>query len=609
MRRVFSVLVALLIVSTATFSVVGSATAQTNQYEHTYTGSPGQVVVDFGTYSGSVDIVFNAPSINQPVYATTISTNQIDSNRVRITNHGAYEDITVTITGPSTEPTYEQSDVQLFGNSHSFGSTGADTDMECGSLEQVDQANGFESVIDCTGYPGVDDINTTSTDSQQLQQDIYQDALDTQATTNNTLTITDNYLNDTETSARIQGQNAYIRALNNGSSESSARVAARSAISDYYATHQRNLIETWNLSLSNWQYVNGVANNESGISGAQVPRTIYNDTYFVDVSGADDGAAESSSYGAVAYDSNGTTSVTLVNGETATAMSYTLQGDDYYSNTGELRGSNTVHQTYSPSSAPTITVTYDHTTVYTDNGELVVRSPGNNLPQRTVHNPQEFERAWSEIESQNQRVQDDMDTIVNNTYADYQSGQINNSDLVSPHVLSQRSAGESHQSWAAAMLTSIGSNSPDTLESTGGFEVATSQGTYTGILFIEENTQIENGTTYDSSNLNGTEYLVTANDTVELTGTWTVERITTTNGTGIQNVTYEDTTYKASNASELADNYDNLLEERAEIEAREQNLENSGGGALFGTSQSSLLVMMLLGGGVVFYIMREGDEV
>jgi len=58
--------------------------------------------------------------------------------------------------------------------------------------------------------------------------------------------------------------------------------------------------------------------------------------------------------------------------------------------------------------------------------------------------------AWNTIKSQRQTVHGDMDTLVNNTYTEYQNGEINNSDLVDPYVLSSEfSPGSEYQGWAA----------------------------------------------------------------------------------------------------------------------------------------------------------------
>ncbi len=76
------------------------------------------------------------------------------------------------------------------------------------------------------------DRHHDESDTAQVKTDIYQSALNSNASTDNTLTVLNNDLKDAKTQARIEGKNAYIRALNNGSSKSAAKNAAKEAVSD-----------------------------------------------------------------------------------------------------------------------------------------------------------------------------------------------------------------------------------------------------------------------------------------------------------------------------------------------------------------------------------------
>ncbi|KAA9400080.1 hypothetical protein Har1130_14590 [Haloarcula sp. CBA1130] len=202
-----------------------------------------------------------------------------------------------------------------------------------------------------------------------------------------------------------------------------------------------------------------------------------------------------------------------------------------------------------------------------------------------------------------------MDTLANNTYSAYQKGEINNSDLVDPYVLSnQQSAGEDFQGWAAAQLTLMGTNSPENFDQIGSFNVTTGDGTqYEGVLFSQENPasgQFENGTTYNTSNIGGTQYVVTSDRIVELDGEFTIDSISTQDGQAVQNVTIQKTTYETTNVTELKQQYEDLARKRAEIEAREQNLRGSAGGGLLGGSSSSL-VLVLVGVGTLYAVSQR----
>ncbi|RLM40569.1 hypothetical protein DVK00_20890, partial [Haloarcula sp. Atlit-47R] len=75
-------------------------------------------------------------------------------------------------------------------------------------------------------------------------------------------TTVDNYLQDTKTQARIIGKNAYIKALNNGSSKAAAKTEAKNAVEDYYAVKQVNLLNAWSQSTSHAKYLNATAVSE-----------------------------------------------------------------------------------------------------------------------------------------------------------------------------------------------------------------------------------------------------------------------------------------------------------------------------------------------------------
>ncbi|NLV06110.1 hypothetical protein GOC83_08210 [Haloarcula rubripromontorii] len=202
-----------------------------------------------------------------------------------------------------------------------------------------------------------------------------------------------------------------------------------------------------------------------------------------------------------------------------------------------------------------------------------------------------------------------MDTLAENTYSAYQAGEINNSDLVDPYVLSnQQSAGDDFQGWAAAQLTLMGTNSPENFDQIGSFNVTTESGTqYEGVLFSQENPasgQFESGTTYNTSKIGGTQYVVTSDRIVELDGEFTIDSISTQDGQTVQNVTIQKTTYETTNVTELKQQYEDLAQKRAEIEAREQNLRGSSGGGLLGGSSSSL-VLALIGVGALYAVSQR----
>ncbi|NLV05296.1 hypothetical protein GOC83_04005 [Haloarcula rubripromontorii] len=201
-----------------------------------------------------------------------------------------------------------------------------------------------------------------------------------------------------------------------------------------------------------------------------------------------------------------------------------------------------------------------------------------------------------------------METLVAGTYDAYQSGEINNSDLVDPYVLaSERSAGGDFQTWSAAQLTLLGQNTPDNMDSAGEFEITTSGQTYEGILTSPSNPSsgsFEANTTYDASTLSGSQMVITEDQIVEIEGSFTLGNITTSGGEKTQNATIQKIQYQTTNVTELKQQYEDLAYRRAQLEAREQALKNSGGGGFLGgesvnTTAAIVVVALVLALGII----------
>ncbi|TQR22361.1 hypothetical protein C9J85_11655 [Haloferax sp. wsp5] len=80
--------------------------------------------------------------------------------------------------------------------------------MTCDTSDKIGNALSGVENLDCTPQPGTTTVNTTNTDTAQVKTDIYQSALNSNASTDNTLTVLNNDLKDAKTQARIEGKNA-----------------------------------------------------------------------------------------------------------------------------------------------------------------------------------------------------------------------------------------------------------------------------------------------------------------------------------------------------------------------------------------------------------------
>jgi len=579
--RARSVLLAVVVVLSAVFGAAGPALAQTatdsGPISYTYTDSPETLVIVTSALDGGTEFTVEYTTQGGPSTGTTVlaretyNTANLDADELLFYNEGAYEAVNVTVSGYSGgEPTFEKrsglGSINLVRTV--VGTTGGDSDLTCDTTDKIGNIVSGVTNLDCTPQPGSTTVNTTGLDATQAEINLYQSAQAQKASSEAYKTTLDNYLQDTATQARIIGKNAYIRALNNGDSKAVAKTKAKSAVADYYSVKQVTLANHWDASISHFSYLYKTAGSTSGVSQGFT----YNDGHEI-------------------YDNadTGTTSTQLANGSTITTQTITV-GYDQSTEWSKPYDATITKGTFDSTSS-------DGGDTKTNTG-LFVKAPTSDFSTLEYVTYSEYATKWSEIESQNTQIQSEMDTLVNNTYSAYQAGEINNSDLVDPYLLSSKySAGSSTQSWAAAQLTLLGQNSPENFDQIGRFNISTGSGSqYEGVLFSAENPasgQFEANQTYDAANISGTQYVVTSDQIVELDGTFTIDQITDQNGQHVQNVTIEKTTYQTTNVTELKQQYEDLAKKYAEIEAREQNLQGSAGGGLLAGSSSSLVIGLI----------------
>ncbi|AJF25681.1 hypothetical protein SG26_08035 [Haloarcula sp. CBA1115] len=604
MSRARSILLASLLVLSAVVTGVGPALAQstTDTYAQEFTTGPHKVEIDLSnvTTETTISVITSGSPAGDNVTIMKKSVSASTSS-AHFRNAGAYETFTVQVEGADAEPGFSKGGVTAAwtpGDSGKFlGDTGGDADFNYELNEQIGESVMPQVVqLDRTGLPGSTKVDTSETDAAQTKVDIYQSAQNSNAASEGFHTTLDNYLSDTKTQARIIGKNAYIKALNSGASKSAAKTEAKQAVADYYATKQVNLMNQYEVEAQNYDYLHSVAANESNIAST----LDGNQDTFV-------GTSHTHPYGdggTIEYQGLNSVSYTLTNGSSHTYPAPKVFVDAGYDSGDNINPTLTAHT--APSSVES-SAGSGRSSVHLES--LMIRAPNDNYQNLKIVRWQEFNRLNSDIQSQNSEVQADMDTLAENTYSAYQAGEINNSDLVDPYVLSnQQSAGEDFQGWAAAQLTLLGTNSPENFDQIGSFNVTTESGTqYEGVLFSQENPasgQFENGTTYNTSNIGGTQYVVTSDRIVELDGEFTIDSISTQDGQTVQNVTIQKTTYETTNVTELKQQYEDLARKRAEIEAREQNLRGSAGGGLLGGSSSSL-VLVLIGVGALYAVSQR----
>ena len=571
-QRAFAAVFAVLVVTAMLPAGLATAQEQPTSYDRTFTEGQELIGVNTGNFSG--DFTFQVTAGDATGGATTLYQEDLNvgesAQLVYFANYGAYDNITVSViprgNNSGAPDLIDGKEAPAVGSRHITSSTGGDADLTCDPAEKLNSiVNPLNHIVDCNKpLPGANQINTTGVDAEQTEIDIYQAAQNQKQSFQTANATLSNRLEDAKTVARIKGKNAYIRALNNGTSEAGARTAAKEAVTDHYATIQKNYattIEQNQIAFSQWHQT---ANNESGISNQFV---MPKDDMFTDQSVATE-----------------TVTVTFVDGTTREVRIFGVMDSGYTPNTfyefSAFASSDLSHGTYDLMEGG-------------GNYDMNVEPP-TTMNESTLYlhgassSPDKAE-AWNTIKSQRQTVHGDMDTLVNNTYTEYQNGEINNSDLVDPYVLSSEfSPGSEYQGWAAVQLTLMGTNSPDNFDQIGRFNVTTDSGDeFQGVLFSQANPpsgQFARNETYDPANIDGTQYVVTAESIEELEEPFTIESITTTDGESRDNVTIVEKTYETTNTTELKQVYEDLAFWRAQAEAREQALKaegGDGGGGLF----------------------------
>jgi hypothetical protein len=197
------------------------------------------------------------------------------------------------------------------------------------------------------------------------------------------------------------------------------------------------------------------------------------------------------------------------------------------------------------------------------------------------------------INTQTQNVQQRMDNIVNQTYADYTEGEINTSDLVSPLQLTRSYSptdDAEYGTFTIATLTSAGYAAPTNLSNTKTMNVSVEGTELQGTLLsdgLPSSGNFDLNTSYNTTNLAGVQYLQTSDGLVDLNKTYAPNKSGATfEITGVvgsdgaelntSSIEYSDPEYTSTNISDYKEVQEELRKIRAEIDARQANLSSGG---------------------------------
>ncbi|QLH83420.1 hypothetical protein [Halosimplex pelagicum] len=403
---------------------------------------------------------------------------------------------------------------------------------------------------------GVNESALAQADAQELHKNVYESSVTQHQNNQILLDSYGNFLQDTPEVATMEGKNAYIRALNNGTSEAAARAAAREAIADYYAQKQAQVAAQYETSVQNYITQKHAVQANANLSNVYM----WN---------MDDGYASP--------DSNSTGSVTLVNGSTVEVTKFQASG---------MVSGDSISGTIDPTQNELGTGVYMVS--------LSVTPPNSNYNEELMMNFTDYKTTWSSIESQNAQIQDRLDTFINGTYSSYQKGEISNDDLIDPYLQAREYSPEGGEfdTWAISTLSASGLNPPENLTTTKTMVVRappTDGATYKGVLMsdgLPTGGTFQVNTTYNATTLAGPQYVVHTNtgETTELTGEFQLSQIRDVNGEPINQTTvrYREIDYTTTDLQEFKQLQDQVRNLTAELEARQSNLRDGGStGGLF----------------------------
>lgn len=459
------------------------------------------------------------------------------------------------------------------------------------------------------GYGGVfNDCNNIDTSEdipddlavEDMQTEVYSYATGVEGNREVFADTLDNYLNDTRTIARLEARNAYVDALENNSdmTKAEAKIEAQQAVEEYYATKQRQLINQWQVGTESIRHSVSVINsqNNSATLNDIIDIGVWNGNTYSD--SFPDGNKATNALKANA-DTNPTETVTLVNGDSVTYETITVDDGGYAQN---LRINQWAVENgwYRDS----LTSAQQEPWAFAD----IEIMPPDSLEGDNVRmlEQQRYVSQWRQIEDQEQQIANEIGDLVEGTYTEVQNGEIDPQDMIDPYMGAREYDPRNETlgtSWAMRTIMSLGLAPPEDLGSMGNMTVRneTSGENITGMLMSDsappQSDGFTVGTTYDATEIPGSQ-MVAGSDGAHhsLTTNFTLVGATGTNGTEFADGTTigygGSITYSATNLSEWKEQMSAATNRTVEITVRRQNLQNgtagTGGGSGFWPEESPI---------------------
>lgn len=226
---------------------------------------------------------------------------------------------------------------------------------------------------------------------------------------------------------------------------------------------------------------------------------------------------------------------------------------------------------------------------------------------------------FNQINQQITQIKENIDPLVNDTFDQYEPGDLDTTEVLSPIELAQRGATDYNSTgfytFHAAQLATMGYagdiGHSHTIDSNGT--------TYDGTLFYtgDDVEVLEIGTEYTPSELNGTfvmSYQVDENssDVIELEEPFVItDQTDTQTGETVENASIESYTYETVNSSDLSDELEELHQLKEELDEIADSSSGGGGfldglASWFGNLTSGLGTGILLVGLAILLLFGRG---
>jgi len=463
-------------------------------------------------------------------------------------------------------------------------------DDGCGYIEYTSFTGGAFS---CAG-----EYTNASAAEMQDHLEVYQHGVGVKSALRPGMVIFNNSMNEMETAARMQMQVAVARAYENGSTQAEAKVAARQAITEYYQIRESNILETWETRVANVDAIrdNVAADGDNYRALKLVPPA--NTPGALDSQTAVSGNLTTN---------HATTNYTLLNGTTREVRAFQGQlesagGDTTYYWTDNI----TIGPSYHGESVSVQWESYDGNyeqgEVQVNAVRLVPPNPSNQelvTMARFYTSTSSYADKLDRLHQEHQDMLNYTDQFVEQTYSEFESGEIQSDDLISRLTqlegFSQDAVGENAtMNDIVVALSSMGLDRPNTSTGYMSTEFVPEKNTdgtavsHNGMLLSGSAPAATNGTwkanyTYSPAELDGVEPVMFASEdgttySINTSHSLTLNEIVGTDGqhvdaTETDGIPDEDD-YQTANTQEYRD----LLNQTAELYAALEEEKTSGGG-------------------------------